>query len=200
MWRPKFVRLLFMAALLSTQVIAGDKKVPRPLDLGLYIPLEAENGWKEIKTSGGFYAKVFVCPDPQYIEVASVQNRIATFKSYEALLSIWEHQSRLPARNLEKIKYDCVLGDDMVIINRALEILGHDISSAETIYGIEISRDSSDHAEIWNLLSTASFAKDAVEMCAEFQDMSNRYLQSFEIGRYYDSDKWVHIKFATKTE
>ncbi|KAL2890648.1 hypothetical protein HOO65_010006 [Ceratocystis lukuohia] len=198
MWLPNFIQPLFMAVLLSTQVIAGDKKVPRPRELGLYIPKDGP--WKEVITTDGFFAKVYVSEDPNFIEVASMKNPTADFKSYEALLSIWEYESRLTVRSLKWIMYADVVGTDRVIINGALEKLGHDLSGPAQILGTEISRDSPEHAEIWNSLSTASFAKEAVEICTEFKDMSNRYIQSFKIGRYCDFDIWVHIKFGTNVE
>ncbi|KAL2886159.1 hypothetical protein HOO65_070621 [Ceratocystis lukuohia] len=200
MWCSKSIQSLFMAAFLSTQVFAGDEKVPRPSDLGLHIPKQGEYGWKEVETTEGFFTKVYVCEEPGFIEVASIENPKNNFKSYQALMSIWEHESRLTVASLAKIMYDNAVGTDQVIINEALRMLGYDPLGTKVIYGIEISRDSPDHAEIWNLLSRTSFAKDATQICTEFQDMSNRYIQSYKIGRYYDTQKWMHITFATNSE
>ncbi|KAL2886893.1 hypothetical protein HOO65_050014 [Ceratocystis lukuohia] len=197
---PKFIQSLFMAALLSTEVIAGDKQVPRPHELGLYIPKDDKDGWKEVTTPDGFFAKVFAAKNPNFIEVSLLENPTGALRSYEALLSIWEYQTGLTVRSLEEIMYDCVVGPDMDIINKALELLGYNPSGTDVIFGSEISKDSSEHSEVWDLLSTASFATDAVELFTEFQDMRNRYIESFKIGRFYDSDKWVHIRFATKDE
>ncbi|KAL2886890.1 hypothetical protein HOO65_050011 [Ceratocystis lukuohia] len=200
MWLPKFIQSLFMLALLSTQVIAGNKDVPRPSQLGLSIHQKDKYGWQKVTNDDGFFTKVFVAKDPSFIQASSLQNPTATLKSYQALLSIWESQTRLTVRNLEQIMYTRIVGEDMLIINQALEMLGHDPSGTKSIFGIVISKNSPKHAKIWDLLSTASFATDAVEICAEYREMSNRYVESFKIGRYHDSDKWVHIKFATKTE
>ncbi|KAL2886168.1 hypothetical protein HOO65_070630 [Ceratocystis lukuohia] len=200
MWLPKFAQLLFTAVLLSTQVIAGDRQVTRARELGLYIPQDTQYSWKEVKETEGFVASVFVSKSLKYIEVQTMENPTNDFKSYEALLSIWEHQTKLTIGSLNKIKYNQVNGPDKIIINTALEKLGYSLSGRKSITSDKISRDSSDHAEVWNLLSTASFGKDAVEICTEFKDMSNRYIQSFEIGRNCDFDKWVEITFATKVE
>ncbi|KAL2884608.1 hypothetical protein HOO65_100012 [Ceratocystis lukuohia] len=199
MWLPKLVQSLFMAALLSTQVMAGDKKVPLPSELGLDIPKHDENGWKEVTTSDGFYAKIFVSYEFNYIEIDSVRNPTTSFKSYEALMSIWENQSRLTVGSLDMIMYDNIIGPDMIIIDEALKMFGFDPSAEEMILAIQISRDSG-HNEIWDFLSAASFAQDAVEMCDQFQDMDNRYIRAFQIGSHYDASKWVRIDFDTKSE
>ncbi|KAL2890645.1 hypothetical protein HOO65_010003 [Ceratocystis lukuohia] len=199
MWLLKFVQPLFMAALLSTQVIAGDKQVPCPHDLGLNIPQHDKHGWKEVTSSDGFFATVFIAKKPSFIDVSSMQIPTATFKYYEAVLSIWADQTGLSVRNLDLITYQDVAGPDMVIIRDALEILGYNPSGVDSVFGIDISKDSPKDTEVWNLLSTTSFAKDAVEICNEFQEMSNRYIESFRVGRY-GSDKWVSIRFATKAE
>ncbi|KKF92560.1 hypothetical protein CFO_g4874 [Ceratocystis platani] len=189
-----------MAALFSTQVLAGDRKVPRPSDLGLQIPDHGKYHWREVRTSEGFVTEVYVSKESKFIEVDYVLNPTNTFKSYEALLSIWEDQSQLTVGNLEQIMHDRVVGSDLNIIDEALTALGHNPSDDNTIYGIDISRDSSTHAEIWNSLTKASFAKDAIEMCTQFQDMSNRYVKSFEIGKDPESNRWVHVKFATNDQ
>ncbi|KAL2886892.1 hypothetical protein HOO65_050013 [Ceratocystis lukuohia] len=200
MWLPNVVQSLFTVALLSTQVIAGNKRIPPPYQLGLSIPRNDKSTWMEITNNDGFSTTVLVSKDPSCIQVCSLENPKATFKSHEALLSIWENQTKLTVRSLEQIMYTSIVGNDMVIIDQALEMLGHDPSGTMALFGFVVSKNSPEDTEIWNLLSTASFATDAVEMCDEYRDMSNRYVESFKIGRYEDSDKWVHIKFATKTE
>ncbi|KAL2886895.1 hypothetical protein HOO65_050016 [Ceratocystis lukuohia] len=195
---PKFIQSLFMAALLSTQVIAGDKQVPRARDLALYIPKDGQYGWKEVRTTEGFFAKVYISQECKFIEVDKIENPTDDFKSYEALLSIWEHQSGLTVKSLQRIIYDNNVGSDADIIIDALKKLGRDPVVEGAIYGVEVSRDSSDQAEIWDLLSRASFAKDAVKICTEFQEMSNRYIHSYKIGKYPDSRLWVHVVFSTK--
>ncbi|KAL2890646.1 hypothetical protein HOO65_010004 [Ceratocystis lukuohia] len=196
----EFFQSACMGSLLCTQVTGGDKTVPRPSDLGLQILEHVDDGWKVVTTTEGFSAKVYVCEEPRYIEIASVKNPTNDFKSYEALMSIWEHESKLTVASLDKIMYENFEGSDLVMIDRALMNLDEDPLGIMPIRGIEISKDSSDHAEIWDTLSATSFAQDAVEICNQFQDMRDRYIQSFKIGRYLDTGKWLQIVFATKSE
>ncbi|KAL2884592.1 hypothetical protein HOO65_110063 [Ceratocystis lukuohia] len=190
-------KLVFMAALFSTQAIAGDQKVPTLSNLGLEITELEGTSLKCAKNSEGFFAQVYVTAENKAIEVEVIKNPKDSFKSYEAVLSIWKDQSKLDVGSLKQIKYSDVQGDDFYIIDAILKKSGYDPNGEWSHSGRIISKDSPTDTKAWNLLCKASFAKDAMEMCAKFEGMEKLYVESFQVGRDDGMWRWVKIKFAT---
>ncbi|KAL2885555.1 hypothetical protein HOO65_070017 [Ceratocystis lukuohia] len=192
-------QLAFVAAMFSAQAIAGDKKVPPPSDLGLKISDGKYYGWKDITSDVDFSAYVYVTKGLQSIQVEKLKNPENILKSYEAVLSIWKDQSELTLEDLDHISYNNVPSPDLEIVDKALRTKGRDPFKENPIYGVTISRDSEADEEAWNHLITASFAKEAEEICDEYEGMSNRYIKSFVIGVDCDyHNRFVSIYFGTK--
>ncbi|PHH49113.1 hypothetical protein CFIMG_006449RA [Ceratocystis fimbriata CBS 114723] len=94
-----------MAAMFSTQVLAGDRKVRTLSSLGLEVDERGGTGLKHVTNSEGFFAQVLVSVTDKAIAVDAIENPKGSFDSYEAILSIWEDQSKLDVGSLEQIKY-----------------------------------------------------------------------------------------------
>ncbi|KAL2886497.1 hypothetical protein HOO65_060327 [Ceratocystis lukuohia] len=197
MWLSNFSQLAFMAAILSTQAIAGDKEVSLPRDLGIGISNGIIRGTKIVTSNEGFSAQFYVTEGLPSIQIETLNNPSNTFKSYEAVLSVWKDQSKLPLKSLEYFVYYDVEIADSRKIDEAIKLYGHDPFVEQSIYGIHVSPTDT---EAWNHLITASFAKDAQEICAEYREMSDRYIKKFGIGTDCDSGRWVRIHFGRKSD
>ncbi|KAL2886487.1 hypothetical protein HOO65_060317 [Ceratocystis lukuohia] len=183
MWLPNFSQLALMAAIFSTQAIAGDKRVPLPSDLGITISQGRYPGKIYASGDGGFHAQFYVTIGSKSIQVMELDNPEHIFKSYEAVLSVWEDQSKLTLKSLDYIVYYQVDDADSKKIDEAIKLFGRDPNGERSIYGLTVSRDSPTDTEAWNHLIAASFAKDAEEICAEYKKMKARYIESFEIEK-----------------
>ncbi|KAL1887447.1 hypothetical protein Cpir12675_006542 [Ceratocystis pirilliformis] len=198
MWLLNLSRLAFMAVIFSAQAIAGNKKVPLPSSLGIEISDGKYYGRKHVTSNVGFSARVFVTENLKSIQIEKIDNPGNIVKSYEAVLSIWKDQSKLTPESLEYISYYDVPILEIGIINEAMKAKGRNPFEENPIYGITISRDSVDDTEAWNHLITAPFAKDAEEICNQYEEMSNRFIESFRIGVDCDFNRWVSINFGRK--
>ncbi|KAL2886484.1 hypothetical protein HOO65_060314 [Ceratocystis lukuohia] len=198
MWLSNFFQLAFMAAIFSTQAIAGNKRVSLPSDLGIRISPGRYPGQISATSNEGFYGRFYVTEGLESIQINQLDNLRNTFKSHEAVLSVWRDQSKLPLQSFEYIVHYQISDSDSSNIDEALKLYGHDPSVEHPIYTIIVSRDSLADTEAWNHLITASFAKDAEEICEEYEEMSDRYIESFRIGINCDSERWVSIDFGRK--
>ncbi|KAL2886493.1 hypothetical protein HOO65_060323 [Ceratocystis lukuohia] len=196
MWPSNFFQLAFIAAIFSTQAIAGDKKVSLPSDLGIEVSYGAFPG-KIFATSeeDNFYARLYVTEGLPSIQIDQLYNPSNTVKSSEAVLSVWEDQSKLPLKSLEYIVYYDVHGVDSGKIDEAIKLYGRDPFVEHSIYDITVYPTDT---EAWNHLITASFGKDAEEICAEYEEMSDRYIEAFQIGTDCDLGRWVQVDFGRK--
>ncbi|KAL2886488.1 hypothetical protein HOO65_060318 [Ceratocystis lukuohia] len=200
MWLSNVFQLAFMAAIFSTQAIAGDKRVSLPSDLGIRISPGRYPGQISATSNEEFYARFYVTEGLESIQINQLDNLRNTFKSHEAVLSVWRDQSKLPLKSLKYIVHYQVSACDSGKIDDALRFYGRDPSAERPIYSITVPRDSPAGTEAWYHLMTASFAKDAEEICAEYEEMSDRYIESFKIGINSDKERWVSIDFGRKRD
>ncbi|KAL2889448.1 hypothetical protein HOO65_030949 [Ceratocystis lukuohia] len=194
MWFSGFPRLVFMAAILSAA--KKDRVVRYASTLKLVFSSPGDDGWKLVKGPGDFFAEVYVSQVDKYIAVSQMLNPGQVFDSYEAVLSIWEHESGLGAERLRRIKYyDVNHESDISIFNDVFTEFGYDPKEEEGIPEVSIERENDLYDYQWQSLRRTSFGSDAIDICTEFQETDGLYIESFDIGRDGYNGRWIRVNF-----
>ncbi|KAL2889445.1 hypothetical protein HOO65_030946 [Ceratocystis lukuohia] len=194
MWFSGLPRLAFMAAMLCSLAAAERNRVvssASELELEFSRP---DDGWKQVKGPGKFFADVLVSEEKKYILVSQMRNPGQIFDSYEALLSIWERESGLSAGQLRRIKYyDVNQESDVDIFDEIFTAFDYDPSQDDRIPEISIERDSDLYEYQWKSLRRTSFGSDAIDICTEFEETEGLRIESFDIGMEHYNKRWIRV-------
>ncbi|KAL1886052.1 hypothetical protein Cpir12675_006888 [Ceratocystis pirilliformis] len=98
------------------------------------------------------------------------------FDSYEALLSIREHETKLSAGRLRRIKY--------YDVNQMSDVkFEYDPNEDDDIPKISIERDAAVYNHLWKSLRQTTSGSDAIDICTEFKETEGMYITGFDIGK-----------------
>ncbi|KAL1887444.1 hypothetical protein Cpir12675_006539 [Ceratocystis pirilliformis] len=185
-----------MAAMLCTLAAAERNRAVRYASVLELEFFDSGNGWKQIQGPGDFYAEVFVSREDKYIAVSEMLNPGREYDSYEALLSIWEHESDISAGQLQSIKYYNVNKEsDVGIFDDVFASFDYDPNEDYKISDISIERESTIYNHHWKALRTTTFGSDAIDICTEFKETDGFYIQSFDVGRTGYNGRWIRVNF-----